>query len=110
MAKFTLYTYDLWADQSNCNDCHSPRIDDIGCLECKSRDIHTSYSVNDVFRVQTIEADTLEAAMIEMGLHLDKIEEDLNIDNSMNIVYFRYTDKAGKFAYSPACEIRIECN
>jgi hypothetical protein len=107
MTKFTLYTYDLMPDQSNCNDCHSPRVDDIGCMECKSKDIYTSYSVNEVYKGETIEADSLEDALKEMGLHLDKIEQDNNVDNE-DTIYFNYTNKAGQYAYSPACEIRIE--
>lgn len=103
--KYTLYTYDLWADQSNCNDCASPRVDDIGCMECKSKDIHTSYSVNDVYRGETIEADTFEDALSQFELKMDMIEMDNNVCND-DTAYFNYIK--GEYSGSPACEIRSD--
>ena len=102
--KFKLYTYDLWADQSNCNECASPKIDSGGkCENCESIDIHTSYSVNDVYGDNEVECETMEQAIALLELKLDVIKIDNNVDNE-DTCYFTYI--SGKFNSSPACEIR----
>lgn len=103
--KYTLYTYDLWADQTVCADCGEPKNDDPAHKGCEGGEL-TTYFVNDVFKNETVEAEKLDQAIAKMGLKLDVIEEDSNVDNSAGTVYFRY--KSGQYSGSPACEIREE--
>ena len=80
MNKYTLYTYDLW-----------PEGDD-------------GWSVNDVYKNETVDADNYDDAINQFGLKMDMIEEDNNVDNSMGTIYFNW--KKGKYSGYPACEIR----
>ena len=79
MNKYTLYTYDLWADGDD------------------------GYSVNDVYTCETVKAESFDDAIKQLDLKMDMVEEDNNVD-AMNTIYFNY--KKGKYSGSPAFEIR----
>lgn len=102
MIKFKLYTYDLWADQTVCLDCGDTKNDDTAHLDCDGTE-HTSYSVNDVYGNEIVEAENMEEAIKMFEFKEDTIEIDNNVDNS-ETCYFRYI--SGKYNGSPACEIR----
>lgn len=102
--KYTLFSYDLWFDFITCDNCGKEGGFDV-CPRCGSNELSASYSVNDVYREDTIEAESLEEAEKLLGLKLENIELDNQVYND-NVFYYRY--KTGKFSGSPACEIRIE--
>jgi hypothetical protein len=100
MKKFTLYTYDLWAENTTCNNCGNVIYDADN--NCCNEGLSTSYAVNDVYKNETIEAETIEQAEKLLSLKMDVIEIDFE---DSNCSYYRY--KSGEFSGSPACEIRI---
>ena len=106
MKIFKLYTYDLNAEDQTCGECGN-YVTETTCDNCHSSDIQTSYSVNNVYHSSTIEAEDFEQALQLLDLKMDVIEIDNNCDNT-ETVYFNY--KTGKYAGSPACEIREEAN
>src|ERR1035437_4180040 len=105
MKKFKLYTYNLWADESWCTKCDSRRLDDNGekCLQCGSKNIQSSYSVNDVYPNEEVEAENMEEAIKLFEFKEGIIEVDNNCDNELTC-YFRYI--SGIYNGSPACEVR----
>lgn len=103
MKTYKLYTYDLWADNTTCNECgHELREESDSCSKCQCTDLHTSYSVNDYFYQGTVDAENFDDAIKLFELKEDQLEEDQLFNEK--IVYFRW--KKGPFEGSPACEIR----
>lgn len=105
MNKYTLYTYDLVCNIVTCINCGKELTDEV-CPDCNDPELGTwsSYSVNDVYKGETVEAESFEGAEKLFELKTDVIELDQNVDNSYT-AYYRY--KTGKYAGSPACEIRL---
>src|ERR1035437_871301 len=103
MKKFKLYTYDLWADESWCGECDSHNITEGECLDCLSTNIQSSYSVNNVYGNEIVEAENMEEAIKLFEFKEGIIEVDNNCDNELTC-YFRYI--SGIYNGSPACEVR----
>lgn len=105
MNSYTLYTYDLVCDSVTCINCGKELTDGF-CKDCNDPTLESwsSYSVNDVYKGETVECESFEQAEQLLGLEMDKIEIDNNSDNTVT-AYYNY--KSGKYAGSPACEIRL---